>query len=236
MESNKRWAFAALFVALSGSSNAQESTPDVPCPAITARGEAVVRAEPNRAFVTITTEGRGRKPEAAQQQSATAMTSVQAKMKTLNTPTDAIRTVRYDVQPRYDYVKGRQTLRGYLATNAIEVRIDDLSRVGAIIDAAVDAGATFVTGVRFALKERDEVERQALKQAVADARAGVNAAASAAGVEVERIWSVEEERMRHAPPVPMMSVRAEAAQDAQTPVVPGPIEVHAMVTVTSCIR
>jgi uncharacterized protein YggE len=232
----KRWTFAALFAALSVSSSAQESTTHALCPAITAGGEATVRAAPNRAFLTVTTEGRAGEPEAAQQQSATAMASVQAKLKVLDIQPEAIRTVRYDLQPRYDYIKGRQTLRGYVANNAIEVRVDDLSRVGAIIDAAVDAGGTSVAGVRFALKDRDEVEREALKQAVADARAGVDAAASAAGVTVERIWSVDQERMRHGPPVPMMSVGAEAAQDAPTPVAPGPIEVRARVTLTACIR
>jgi uncharacterized protein YggE len=174
-----------------------------------------VRAAPDRAFVTITTEARAREPEAAQQQSATAMASVQAKVKALDVPTDGIRTVHYDLQPQYDYIEGRQTLRGYVATNAIAVRIDDLSRVGAIVDAAVHAGATSVAGVRFALKERDEVEREALKQAVADARAKVDAAASAAGVTVERIWSVTEGRVWRAPPVPMMRVRAEAAEDVR---------------------
>ena len=232
----KRWTFAALFVALSVSSSAQENTTHAPCPSITAGGEATVRAAPNRAFLTVTTEGRAPEPEAAQQQSSTAMASVQAKLKALDIPPDAIRTLRYEMQPQYDYIKGRQTLRGYVATNAIEVRVDDLSQVGVIIDAAVDAGGTSIAAVRFALKERDELEREALKQAVADARAGVDAAASAAGVEVERIWSVEEERMRRAPPVPMMSVRAEAVHDAQPPVVPGPIEVHAMVTLTSRVR
>ena len=236
MDQKKYSLFAAVFVLVANTAGAQQAPVKAPCPAIVTSGEAVVRAAPDRAFVTIIAEARAREPEAAQQQSATAMASVHAKLQALDIPTDAVRTVRYDLQPQYDYIKGRQTLRGYVATNAIEVRIDDLSRVGAIMDAAVDAGATSLGGVRFTLKERDELEREALKQAVADARAGIDAVASAAGVNVERIWSVDEERMRHGPPVPMMSVRPEAAQDAPTPVAPGPIEVHARVMLTACIR
>ena len=105
MNQKKQGAFATLFAALSGSSSAQPMTADAPCPAIVAAGEAVVRS------------ADAREPEAAQQQSANAMSSVQAKVKARNIPTDAIRTVRYDVQPRYDYVTGRQTLRRYVATN-----------------------------------------------------------------------------------------------------------------------
>jgi uncharacterized protein YggE len=236
MEYKKSRWIGALFVFLSGPSSAQEETASAPCPAIMTAGEAVVRAAPDRAFVTVTAEARAREPESAQQQSANTMTSAQANLKELGVRAEAIRTLRYDLQPEYDYVKGRQTLRGYVARNAIEVRIDDLSQVGAIIDAGVDAGATSVTAVRFALKDQDELEREALKEAVTDARARADTTASGAGVSIERIWSIEEHRLPHRRPVPVMSIRAEATQDATTPVWPGPIQLFATVRLTACIQ
>jgi hypothetical protein len=229
-------ACMALLVLLSATPiAAQERTANVPCPAITTAGKAVVRAAPDRAFVTVTTETRAREPGLAQRQSASAMSSVQAKLKSVGVPADGIRTVHYDLQPEYDYVNGRQTLRGYVARNAVEVRIDDLTEVGAMIDAAVGAGASAVTGVRFALDKQEELEREALTQAVANARARASAAAAAAGVSIERIWSVID-RLDDRPPVPMMTVRAEAARDVPTPIAPGPIELHATVMLTACIR
>lgn len=111
--------------------------------------------------MTVTTEARTREPQSAQRQSANAMTAVLAKLKALGVSAEAIRTTHYDLQPEYDYIEGRRTLRGYLARNAVEVRIDDLAQVGAIIDAAVAAGATSVTGVRFDLKNEHDLERRA---------------------------------------------------------------------------
>jgi len=233
MDAKRTRAFAALGLLIALPAGAQEREADAPCPAIVTSGEAVVRAAPDRAFVDLVAEARAREPEAAQREAANAMASVQAKLKSIGVSTEAIRTLRYDLQPEYDHVQGRQTLRGYVVRNAIEVRVDDLSRVGPVIDAAVQAGATSVSGIRFALKQRDELERQALTQAVADGRARVRAAAARAGVAVERIWSIEEQRLHT--PVPMMSVRAEGARDVPTPIAPGPVEIRATVTLTACI-
>ena len=55
----------------------------------------------------------------------------------------------------------------------------NLPKVGEILDLAVGAGATSVTGVRFDLKDRSGAEREALKRAVEDARAPGQAAARA---------------------------------------------------------
>ena len=48
------------------------------------------------------------------------------------------------MQPQFDWANGKQTLRGYLAVNVIEVRLDDVGQVGEVIDAVIAAGATRV--------------------------------------------------------------------------------------------
>lgn len=227
---------AALGLLLPLPTAAQHHGVNIPCPAIVTTGEAIARAAPDRAFVNAVAEARARDPDTAQREAAKAMAAVHATLKGLGLVPEAIRTLHYALNPQYDHIKGRQTLRGYEARHAIEIRVDDLSRVGTIIEATVDAGATSIAGVRFGLQHRDELEREALRQAVADARARIDAVAASAGVAVERIWSVEQQRLPHPPPVPMMSARAGAAEDVAPPIAPGPIEVHETVTLTACIR
>ena len=82
---------------------------------------------------------------------------------------EAIRTTAFDLQPEFDYANGRQTLRGYVARNTIEVRVDEVTRVGEVLAAAVGSGATSVGGLRFDLKDRVGAEREALRLAVQDA-------------------------------------------------------------------
>jgi hypothetical protein len=158
-------------------------------------------------------------------------------VKALGLPDDAIRTSGYDLQPEFDYANGKQTIRGYLARNSVEVRVDDISRAGDVLDVAVASGATNVSGVRFDLKDRGTPEREALRSAVADARRRADAAASGAGMKVDRVVRIEEHRTMTPEPRPMMMARQSMVADAGTPpIVPGEIEVRVSVTLTSSIK
>ena len=166
------------------------------------------------------------------------MSAVVQKLKGAGLAADALQTRGYELQPEYDYANGRQTLRGYLARNSVEVRVDDLPRVGEIVDLAVTAGATSIGNVRFDLKDKAAAEREALRLAVEDARRRAEAAAAGAGLKVDRIVRLEEHRVTVSPPPrPMMAMRAEAAQGAaEPPIEAGEIELRAMVTLTATIR
>jgi uncharacterized protein YggE len=195
-----------------------------------------VTARPDRAFVTIAAESRSRNSAEAQKQNATAMSAVLQKIEQAGVPKDAVRTIGYELQPEFDYANGRQTFRDYVARNTVDVRLDDIDRVGVVIDAAAAGGATTITGIRFDVKNRSTLERDALRQAVADARARADAAAAGAGATVDRVVRVEEDPNVELPR-PMMRMAAQAIErDAVTPVEPSTIEIHARVTMTVSIR
>jgi uncharacterized protein YggE len=228
-------AVAAL-LACAPAANAQTPPPSPELPVVVATGEAVVKRAPDRAFVSIAAESRARTSRDAQRLTAEAMTSVLAKLKSAGLPGDAIQTTGYDIQPEFDYANGKQTVRGYVARNSIEVRVDELPKLGDILDIAVGAGATSVAGVRFDLKDRTGAEREALQRAVEDARARASAAAAGAGLKVDRVVKIEEQRASVMPPPrPMVAMRAEA-QGPTTPVVAGELEIRATVTLTAAIR
>ena len=162
-------------------------------PSIVTRGHAIVTARPDRAFVTIAAESRSKNSADAQKQNASAMTAVLQKIEQAGVPKDAVRTVGYELHPEFDYANGRQTFRSYVARNTVEVRLDDIDRVGVVIDAAGAGGATTITGIRFDVRNRAALERDALRQAVADARARADAAAAGAGASVDRVVRIEED-------------------------------------------
>lgn len=202
-----------------------------------ATGEGMVRATPDRARVTVTAEARDRAPRTAQEKNAQAMAAVQARLEELGIPSDAVRTTTLDLQPQYDYVDGKQRFREYVARNSIEVRLDDIARVGEIIDAAVTSGATEVSSIEFDLKKRDELEREALKQAVAEARARAEAMATAAGRAFDRIVRISDQLQADLPPpVPLRQAMRAEAVDVQTPVAPGEIEIRAQVSLTATLK
>jgi uncharacterized protein YggE len=211
-------------------------TPSPSEPVIVVGGEGTVKAAPDRAWVTIGAESRARDPKEAQAQSAKAMTAVQQALATAGLPKDAIQTVGYDLQLEFDWNEGKQIPRGYVARNTIEVRVDDIGTVGEVMDAAVGTGATSVRGLRFDVKKRDELEREALRLAVVDARGRADAIASGAGGTVGRIIRIEESATRVPPPQPVMMARMAEDTRPATPVSPGEIEIRAQVTLTVSVR
>jgi hypothetical protein len=203
---------------------------------VVTNGEAVVRRAPDRAFVTVTVETRAKSPRDAQRLNAEAMTAVQQRLTQARVPKDAVRTLGYDLEQEFDFTGGRRTPREFVARNAIEARVDEMGRVGEVLDVAVQGGATSISGVRFDLQERDKVERDALRLAVADARARADAAAAGAGRSVDRIVRIEDTREGGVITMarPMMSMAK--ADAAQTPVEPGLVEIRARVTLTASMK
>jgi uncharacterized protein YggE len=217
--------------------SAQTPPPDADL--IVTSGEGVLMVAPDRAFVTIAAESRSKSPRDAQRQNAQAMTAVQGRIQALGIAADAVRTSGVDLRPEFDYVSGKQQLRGYVAHNAIEVRLDKIEQVGDVIDASVASGATSVSGVRFDLKDRAGLEREALTRAVADARARADAIAAGAGRAVDRIVRIDESGSAvMPPPVPLMMARGAMAEVAspETPVSAGQVEVRARVTLTARMK
>jgi uncharacterized protein YggE len=201
-------------------------------------GEATIKATPDQAFVTVAVESRAKLPREAQQEAGKVMTAIQQRLQSAGLPADALRTVAIELSPEFDYADGRQRLRGYVARNNVEVRVDTLDRLGEVIDLAVGAGATNITGVRFDVKRRDELERESLRAAVVQARSRADAAAAGAGRAVDRVIRIEDEGGGQPPPPRpfMMAARSEMAAEAVTPVAPGELEIRARVRLTASLK
>jgi uncharacterized protein YggE len=232
-------SIAALCAATSAAQTSQPFPPSGP-PVIVTSGEGVVKRAPDRAWVTIAAEDRARTPQEAQQANVDAMNAVIGRIRQAGIADDAIQTAGYTLQPEFDYQNGRQSLRDYVARNQVRVRVDALAKTGDVIGAAVASGATSISGVQFDLKDRSAAEREAVSLAVRDARQRADAAASGAGVQIERILRIEEQREVGPMPRPMLAVAragvAPGQADASVPLEGGEIELHAHVTLTVAIR
>jgi uncharacterized protein YggE len=227
-----------FFLMLTVPAYAQQSAPPAE-PVVITTGEGLIEAVPDRAWITIGAESRAATAREAQRRNVEAMTPVQNKLKSAGVPAEAIRTVSYDVQYEWDFVNGKRVGRGYVARNTIEVRIDNIDRVGEFLEIAVGSGATSLGGIRFDLKDRAKLERDALRMAVADARGKADAAAAGAGRTIERIVKIEEGATEGGPiPMPRM-VRQTLAADAAAappPISAGQMEIRARVTLTAVIK
>jgi uncharacterized protein YggE len=118
----------------------------------------------------------------------------------------------------------------YVVSHQTTIRIDNVTKVGAVLDAAVAAGANNSWGVSFGLQDESAARSQALQSAVADARKRANAIASALGVTITGVSSAGEASYTVTPPVPIAAAPS-ASGATSTPVQPGQLTVTADVNV-----
>jgi uncharacterized protein YggE len=165
---------------------------------------------------------------------AEAMKSVQSALAKTGVPAEAIRTTGYSLQPDLEYINGRSRVKGYIVRNQVEVRVDDLQKLASVLDSTGSSGATSMAGLRFDLKDRSSIERDALRLAVQDAMGRARSIAAGANAQLGPIVRIEEQG-DFGPPVmqTMTAMRMEAK--AETPISPGELEIRAQVTLTVSI-
>ena len=125
---------------------AQPPPPPPPVDVVITTGEGVIQAVPDRAWITVIAETRAPSPREAQRRNTEAMRPVQDALRNARIPADAIRTVGYDLQEEFDFPNNKRVSRGYVARNSIEIRVDDVNRVGELLELSVGQGATRVGG------------------------------------------------------------------------------------------
>src|SRR5213596_2239363 len=92
--------------------------------------------------------------------------------------------------PRFNYPAQDTT---YRAHDAIEVRIHDVSRVGAVLDTALGRGITDISEVRFSATDVSAPQVEALREATVRARKQAEAIAAAGGLQLGRVLSLNTE-------------------------------------------
>jgi uncharacterized protein YggE len=191
-----------------------------------ATGEA--RVTPDRAQIFLGVQTRAATAAQAGADNARKTRAVIDAVKARGIPAEQIATSEYNLYPEYDHREqpreGPQTPRviGYVANNTVRVEVRRLDQVGAIIDAALAAGANMVNTIQFFASNVDAARRAALAEAVARARGDAEALAKAAGGSLGVLLELNTQ----SPPVrPMYRERAiqlqSAGADVQTPIEPG---------------
>ncbi len=213
---------------------AQEPARRLP-PVVRASGQATVDVTPDQAEVSVGVSNQQKTAQAAAADNANRTTAVVNAVKALIGHGDEVKTQGYSVNPAYSYPKpgGSPVIDGYNANNTVHVTLHDLSSVGKVIDAAMQAGATNVNGVSFTLKNDETVRQQALAMAAQKARANAEAIAKALGLRIVGVLEAQSGEASSVRPLyqPMMAARAMAAA-APTPIESGSVTVEATVTIT----
>jgi len=174
-------AIAALLFAPLASMSGQVTLPVVPILSTSGQGEAKVT--PDRASVMVTVQTRATTASAAAADNASRTRAVLDAIGKLGLSKEQLSTEGYTVNPQmqYDRNGGTPRVSGYVVTNTVRAETKRPEQVGAIVDAALNAGANLINSLSFYASSIDEARRQAIAAAVASARADAEAMARAAG-------------------------------------------------------
>lgn len=200
---------------------------------ITVGGEADVSAPPDRADVPLAVEASEKSLADAQRRATEGVERVLALCDQLGIARAQVRSAQAVVQPQYESgaLSSRPRIVGYVASREMVVDLRDLSKLGALLEGAIDAGANRVTPPTFGSSRRDDLQRGALAKAAEDARANAQAIAKTLGVKLGPLHTLTANESG-GEPVPMVyAMRAKAADSsAAESYSPGEIKFHASVT------
>lgn len=144
-----------------------------------------------------------------------------------------IRTAEFNVFPQQAYSpSGPGPITGYRVINTMRVTVRDLDNAGAVLDAAINAGANTIQGLVFTIEDVKPIEANARKDAMADARAKAEALANEAGAKVGRVLTISEIIASSPAPVFQAAVPAAEGMGGGVSIAPGTQDVTVQVQVT----
>lgn len=215
-----------------------EGHPHRPPPTIVVTGRGEVSQRPDTAVVRLGAVAQADTAAAAHTQVNQAVAASIEKIRALGVPDERISTAALSIYPVYaEQQPGRQPVEpriaAYRASQTIRVELDDLTRVGPVIDTAVASGANQFEGLSFELRNDAEARQQALRRATREARAKARVMADALEVSLGDLHQATEQGA--VVPVVRQEFMVRAAMDAATPIEPGQVRVEASVTLTYLI-
>ena len=238
---------AVLGTGLGCRSRADTSSPDEPPRGISVVGDGEATAAPDIAHVEVGVQVRADSVKAGTEQINRQMATMLERLEQLGVESKDIQTRNISIYQQREPEPPRplpsegvvSPSRGpqsyYQLQNIVTITVRDLDELGKILAAATEAGANEMHGIRFAIDDDAALEKAALDEAYADARANAEHLAQLAGVELGPVLSVELGEARGGGPMPgPVMARMEAADSM--PVERGEMTVTRQVYVRYALR
>jgi uncharacterized protein YggE len=227
--------FALIEVMVVGAYPAISSAEERDRNTITVQGSSSITVSPTIAYVSIGVTTFNKNAASAQSENAVKMDRVYKTLASLGIKKNKIKTVNYNISPRYDYKNNVATLAGYNVINSIRVTVNDLKKVSDVLDMTVKEGVNQSNSISFGVtdEERDRLYLQALSQAVSNAKEKANTIAAAAGIAISKPANIIEGSSAHfvQPNYRAMDMAKMASETVPTPISEGELMIEANVTV-----
>ena len=197
-------------------------------PSILINGVGEVYAKPDIAIFNFGVIKTEKSAKDALKENSDAMTKVFTELKAFGIESKHIRTSNFSIRPNYsrdkDKSKNRHKIVGYTVRNQATVKLEDLSKVGEILDKAISVGVNEGSKLEFANQNPNEIRNRAKSKAIENAFEQAKLIADAADVSLGKILEINVGSASIQPPMPRArsySTMDESAAAADVPIEAG---------------
>lgn len=202
---------------------------------ITVTGIATLDVKPDKATINIGVETADKVTAKAMAANSVLMARVVEAIKSVGIPTSAMQTSNFSIEAQHPILKDGYSpdmtvTTGYAVSNILTIGVDEIDKVGQVIDAAVRAGANSSNSVRFTSRNGDAYNDKVLTEAMKAARHKAQVLADAEGARVGKMISAEANNDRYGVSN-IIAGNTNAAPGYAPTVMPGEVTVTGIVTV-----
>ena len=217
---------AVLFMTISYSQEQKQ------IPSINVSGEGKVKVAPDQASISISIETKGSKADDVKQQNDKKMDAILKFIKNSNIAKEDYQTQRVSLNPNYDYEKKKYS---YIAIQTLLILLKDLSKYDVLMEGLVDQGINRIDNVEFKSSKMKELQSDARKLAVKDAKAKAEDFVSVLGQKVGKALLISDNSQSYVSQPRMYAMKSSMVMDESIPketLAIGEIEIMANVSVS----
>jgi len=203
-------------------------------------GNGTVYVSPDIAYIYIGVHTEDPAIATAVDNNNTQTTALVEALKNAGVAVVDIQTSNFNVytSPQYDKMTGVSTGTSYAVDNTVYVTVRDLSKLGSLLNTAVEAGANNINNVTFDVADKSAALKEARQKAMTNASSLASELAQNAGVKLGEIQNVSYSDNSPSPTYYGMGGGGGGAPapNASVPIQPGLTEITVTVSVTYAIK
>jgi len=201
-------------------------------PMINVSGEGKIKVTPDQAAITVSIETKGTKAADVKEENDIKMDAILKFIKKATIAKEDFQTLRVSLNPNYDYEKKKHN---YIATQSLQILLKDLSKYDELMEGLVNEGINRIDNVEFKSSKMKQLQSDARKLAVKDAKTKAEDFVSVLGQKVGKAILISDNSQAYNPQPRMYAMKAMAMDGVEAPretLAVGEIEITANVSVS----
>jgi uncharacterized protein len=183
--------FATLFTLFM---NAQEGNKQIPT--VNVSGEGKIKTVPDEVNITISQETKGAVASIVKKENDSKIDAIIKTIKKMNVPTTDFSTQQVTLNPVYDYENKKQE---YQASQTISICLKDLKKYESLMEGLINSGVNKIDNVVFKTSKIAELQSNARKLAVKDAKMKAEDFVSVLGQKVGKAVAISDNSQNYNP-------------------------------------